>query len=166
MASSNKKIRNATPKEWNGIKFKSQLEVMTYKTLLQAGFNPSYEKETFILWEGFIPSVPFYTKNKFKRKNHNIEVTGSSTVKDKRPLTNITYTPDFTFKYNGKFIVVECKGLQNDVFPYKFKMFRKHLEQLENSDNIEVWEIFTKRQLLECIEQLKQKTNGNTERTE
>lgn len=161
----NKKIKNARPKEYNHIKFKSQLEIMTYKTLLEKGFNPKYEEETFILWDGFIPSVPFYTKNSFKRKNHNIEVISPFTVKDKRPPSNITYTPDFTFDYNGKHIIIEVKGLQNDVFPYKFKMFRKSLEKLNDKDNIEVWEIFTKKQLLECIEHLKQETNGNTERT-
>lgn len=163
--SENKKIKNAHPKEYNGIKFKSQLEVMTYKTLTEQGFTPKYEKETYVLWDGFIPSVPFYTKNSFKRKNHNIEVISPSTVKDNRPPTNITYTPDITFDYNGKHIIIECKGMVNDVFPYKFKMFRKSLEQLQNKDNIEVWEIFSKKQLLECIEHLKQNTNGNTERT-
>lgn len=159
--SENKKIRNAHPKEYNGIKFKSQLEVMTYKTLLQAEMNPQYEKQTFILFDGFIPSVPFYTKNSFKRKNHNIEVLSPATVKDKRPLTGITYTPDFTFDYNDKHIIVECKGMVNDVFPYKFKMFRALLEQSKDKDNIELWEIYTKKQLLECIEHLKQETNGN-----
>lgn len=161
----NKKIKNAHSKEYNGIKFKSQLEVMTYRTLLEKGFTPKYEEETYILWDGFIPSVPFYTKNNFKRKNCHIEVISPATVKDKRPLTKITYTPDITFDYNGKHIIIEVKGFQNDVFSYKFKMFRKSLEQLPNKDTLEVWEVFTKKQLLECIEHLKQNTNGDAERT-
>lgn len=161
----NKKIKNAHPKEYNGIKFKSQLEVMTYRTLLEKGFTPKYEEETYILWDGFIPSVPFYTKNSFKRKNHNIEVLSPFTVKDKRSIANISYTPDITFDYNGKHIIIEVKGFQNDVFSYKFKMFRKSLEQLPNKDTLEVWEVFTKKQLLECIEHLKQNTNGDAERT-
>lgn len=161
----NKKIKNAHPKEYNGIKFRSQLEVTTYKTLIEHGFTPKYEEETFILWDGFIPSVPFYTKNSFKRKNHNIEVLSPFTVKDKRSIANISYTPDITFDYNGKHIIVEVKGFQNDIFSYKFKMFRKSLETLDNKDSIEVWEIFSKRQLLECIEHLKQNTNEDTERT-
>ena len=165
MGKENKKIKNAHPKEYNGIKFKSQLEVMTYKTLFELGLNPQYEKEKYVLWDGFIPTVPFYTKNSFKRKNHNIEVLSPFTVKDKRPPTKISYTPDFTFDYKDKHIIIECKGMVNDVFPYKFKMFRKSLETLNNKDAIEVWEIFSKRQLLECIEHLKQNTNGDTERT-
>lgn len=163
--SENKKIKNAHPKEYNGIKFRSQLEVMTYKTLIEYGFTPKYEEKTFILWDGFIPSISFYTKNKFKRKNHNIEIVSNSTCKDKRPLTAITYTPDFIFDYKDKHIIVEVKGLQNDVFPYKFKLFRWCLEKQNNKDNIEVWEIFSKKQLIECIEHLKQETNGNTKGT-
>lgn len=150
----NKKIKNASPKSFNNINFKSLAEVMVYKTLIQQGFSPQYEKETFLIWEGFIPKVPFYTKNSFKRKNHNIEIVGVNTVKDKRPINGITYTPDFTFEYNGKKIIVEVKGFQNDVFPYKFKIFRKYIEELNG--NYEIWEIFTKTQLLECINHLKQ----------
>lgn len=153
--SENKKIRNASPKEYNGIKFKSQLEVMTYKTLLQEGIEPSYEKETYVLWDGFVPTVPFYTKNKFKRKDRRIEVLSPSTCRDNRPLSQITYTPDFTFDYNGKHIIIEDKGIQNDVYPYKFKMFRNGLEQREDKDRFEVWEIHTKKQLLECLQHLK-----------
>ena len=46
----NKKIKNATPEEYNNIKFKSKLEVMAYKTLVQAGFEPKYEPYTYIIW--------------------------------------------------------------------------------------------------------------------
>lgn len=150
----NKKIKNATRKEFNGIKFRSLAEVMVYKTLLQQGFYPKYEEKTFLIWEGFTPTIPFYTKNSFKRKNKNIEIVSSSTVKDSRTLSAITYTPDFIFTHKGKTIIVEVKGFSNEVFPYKFKMFRKYLETLEGE--YEVWEIFTKKQLLECINLLKQ----------
>ena len=150
----NVKIINATPKTYNNIKFKSLAEVMVYKTLIQQGFSPQYEQETFIIWEGYKPTITFFTKNSFKRKNKNIEIISENTAKDNRIITNITYTPDFTFMYNGIKVIIEVKGFQNDVFPYKFKMFRKHLESLEGK--YELWEIFTKKQLLECINHLKQ----------
>lgn len=153
----NKKIKNAHPKEYNGIKFKSQLEVMTYKTLLEQGFIPKYEEETYVLWDGFIPSVPFYTKNSFKRKNHNIEVISPFTVKDKRPVQCAVYVPDFTFDYKGRHIIVEVKGFSTDAFKYRFKLFRKSLEYREDKDKLEIWEIFTKKQLLDCIRTLKEK---------
>lgn len=156
----NRKIKNAHPLEYNNIKFKSQLEVMTYKTLLEEGLDPQYEKEKFILWDGFIPTIPFYTKNKFKRKDYRIDVISKATCKDNRPLGDITYTPDFTLDYNGRHIIIETKGIANDVFPYKLKLFRKSLEERKDKDNIEVWEIHTKRQLLECLEQLRLNTNN------
>lgn len=153
----NRKIKNSTPKVYNDIHFKSLLEVMVYKTLIQEGFNPEYEKHTYTIWEGFIPTIPFYTKNKFKRKNHNIEVLSANTVRDSRGIDSITYTPDFYFEYNNKVIIVECKGFENNVFPYKFKMFRYYIQECSKIDNknYEIWEIFTKRQLLDCIKRLK-----------
>ena len=39
----NKKIKNATPREYDGIHFKSLLEVSIYKHLIAAGFHPKYE---------------------------------------------------------------------------------------------------------------------------
>lgn len=152
----NKKIRNAHPKEYGGIHFKSQLEVMTYKVLSQSGLNPQYEKETFTLWDGFTPTVPFYTKNKFKRKDYRIDAISKATCMDHRPVSSITYTPDFTFNCNGKHIIVECKGMANDVYPYKLKLFRKSLEESDQKDSYEIWEIHTKKQLLECLEHLKE----------
>lgn len=130
------------------------LEVMTYKYLVSQGITPEYETKAFLLWEGFVPHIPFYTKNSFKRKNCHIEVLSNFTVKDDRPLAGITYTPDFYFEYNGYKIIIECKGMENDVFPYKFKMFRKCLEELSDSHTYQVWEIFTKKQLEECLNHL------------
>jgi len=149
----NKKIKNATAKEYDGIKFKSLLEVMTYKTLKENGFEPKYEERTFHIWEGFTPHIPFYTKNKYKRKPKGIQVISNKTVLDGKELVDITYTPDFIIEYKNKTIIIECKGMPNEVFPYKFKIFRKHLETLEG--NFILWEIFTKQQLLECIKLLK-----------
>jgi hypothetical protein len=142
----NKKIKNATPYSFNGIAFKSKLEVMVYKTLLENNINANYERETFLLWEGFSPTIPFFTKD----KRHTL-------VNNSRKLLGITYTPDFTFDYNGWHVVIEVKGFQNDVFPYKFKMFRKYLEKIQSKKGIKfiLAEIFTKSQLLEFIQILK-----------
>lgn len=154
----NRRVRNAHPKEYNGIKFKSLAEVMVYKTLLSEGLNPQYEKEIYNILDGTTVSVPFYTKNKFKRKNHNIKIISNTTCIDNRPLSSLIYTPDFTFDYKGKHIIIEVKGFSSDCFMYRFKLFRISLEKREDKDKFEVWEIHTKKQLLECLEQLKQKT--------
>lgn len=143
MEKANKKIRNATPKEFNGIKFKSILEVMVYKTLLSVGFEPLYEKNKFVIWQGLYPSVPFYDK----------DATTRMLKLNKKKIIDITYTPDFTFEYNKRLIIIEVKGFENDVFPVKKKLFRKSLE--ENHPEALFFEIYTKKQLLQAIEIIK-----------
>lgn len=139
----NKRIKGATPLVVNNIKFKSKIEASVYNHLLQSGFNPVYEGMKFTLWEGFKPTVPFYTKK------------GKDNILNNKKTIDITYTPDFTFIYNGILIIIEVKGLQNDVFPYKFKMFRKILEEEPYKNNTLLFEIFSIRQLKECIDIIK-----------
>ena len=156
----NKKIKNAHPLQYDNIKFKSQLEKTVYVTLKEQGISARYEPEKIVIWEGFNPTVPFLTKNTFKRKNRYIRVLSDITVEDGRTILNWTYSPDFCFTYNNCIVYIEAKGFKNDVVRYKSKLFREHLEKLQK-DNPEVyyefWEIYTKRQLLECINNLKKR---------
>lgn len=139
----NKKIKNATPLEFDGIKFKSKLEVMAYKTLKENGLNSQYEPKKFVLIEGFKPSVEFYTKNK-KTKELELE--------DKKIIA-ITYTPDFVLNHKGWTYFVECKGMQNDCYYLKRKLFRRYLEL--NMPCSKFFEIYTKGQLLTAISIIK-----------
>ncbi len=144
----NRRIRNATPEEYSNIRFRSKIEVMVYKTLLQYGFEPEYEAHTYTIWEGFKPTVPFYTRNKAK-----------ATVLNLKKLISITYTPDFYMEYQGLKIIIEVKGAVNDLFPYKFKMFRKYIEDLPDKENYLIFEVFTKKQLLEFIQIIKDESH-------
>ena len=137
----NKKIKGATARSFNGINFKSQLEVIIYKTLIQEGFNPKYEEKKFILWDGFKPTIPFY--NKGKNGLNKLSMT---------KLIDITYTPDFTFDYKGYLVIIEAKGYENDTFPIKKKMFRKILETYKKAL---YFEVFTKKQLVDAIKIIK-----------
>lgn len=148
----NRKIKNSTPEEYSDIRFKSKLEVMVYKTLLQHGFEPEYETHTYTIWEGFRPTVPFYTRNKAK-----------ATILNLKKLINITYTPDFYMEYQGLKIIIEVKGFENDLFPYKFKMFRKHIEDLPDRENYLIFEVFTKKQLWEFIQIIKDVSSRKNE---
>ena len=140
----NKKVKNATVIEYNGIKFKSKLELSFYKLLVQAGFEPQYERRTYILWEGCKPTIPFYTKDK---KTKHLKL-------DNVKKTNMTYTPDFTFNYKGRLIIIEAKGKENDTYPIKRKLFRGWLEK-RIPDNPLFFEVFTQKQLLQAIEIIK-----------
>lgn len=153
----NKKIKNATPLDYDGMHFKSQLEVMCYKTLKELGFSPLYEQKKYQIFLGFVPHVPFYTKNTFTRKNKNINIVSGSTVVDFRKINPWDYTPDFYLEYNDYIIYIECKGFYNDVARYKSKLFRWFLEKTQQDDNnhkYEYWEIHTKKQLLDCIKHI------------
>jgi hypothetical protein len=145
----NKKIKNTNKKVFNGIHFKSQLEVMVYKTLLQEGFNVQYEAQPYILWKGFKPTLPFFDQNK---KTRLLELKNTKII-------DIKYTPDFSFIYKDKLIFIEAKGKENDVFYIKKKLFRAYLEDKYFNKELKqfpmYFEIYTKKQLLQAIEIIK-----------
>ena len=158
----NKKIRNATQSSSKGITFQSQLEKSIYNTLLQQGFEPQYEPTTFTLWEGFEPITPYYDKEtdkqKIKRLSEGIDTRASKILIQKTgKIVGIRYTPDFYFKYNDLNVYIEAKGIENDVFYIKKKMFIKYLDNLytEKAEKSIYFEVYTKKQLLQAIEIIK-----------
>lgn len=148
----NNKVKNAQIIVHNEITFKSKLDLMAYKLLEEKGFNPQYEQNTFIIWQGFKPVVPFFTKNKARQ-----------VINNNKKLINITYTPDIYFEYRGYKVIIEMKGFTNDVYPIKVKLFRKYIEQLQDSNNYLLFELYTKQQLLTAIQIIEEygKTRNN-----
>jgi hypothetical protein len=115
----NAKVINATPCSYNGIDFKSKLEMNIYRAIESEGYTPLYEPITFTIWNGFKPRIPFYKKNKSSRKM----------ALENTKIRDITYTPDIIFYAGTRMILVEVKpDYENDVFPYKKKLFRRFLE--------------------------------------
>lgn len=158
----NRKIRNATQSSSKGITFKSQLEKSIYNTLLQQGFEPQYEPTTFTLWEGFEPITPYYDKEtdkqKIKRLSDGIDTRTSKILIQKTgKIVGIRYTPDFYFKYKDLNVYIEAKGIENDVFYIKKKMFIKYLDNLciEKGERSIYFEVYTKKQLLQAVEIIK-----------
>jgi hypothetical protein len=90
----NKKVRNATKISCDGIDFKSKLELYCHTKLKENGIQATYEGTTFIL-------VPAFSYNDEK-------------------VRKMTYTPDFV----GDSFIIECKGMMNDAFPLKWKLFK------------------------------------------
>lgn len=88
------KIKNATPTEFNGIKFRSKLEVYTYKKLREAEISADYEQHRFEL----LPAFVALSGKKYRA---------------------MTYLPDFV----GKDFIIECKGFPNDSWPLRKKLF-------------------------------------------
>tara|TARA_R100000781_G_C4080448_1_gene127514 strand:- start:83 stop:544 length:462 start_codon:yes stop_codon:yes gene_type:complete len=114
------KIRNATAKVYKGIKFRSKLEVFTYKQLEAAKIKSMYEENTYTLLPGFYPIMDSYEPSKGEYKNNTKKVRA------------ITYTPDFVDP-DGKWII-EVKGYANDVFPIKWKLFKMYLMENDMED--------------------------------
>jgi hypothetical protein len=96
-SSENKKVRNATKVEIDGIKFRSKLEAYTYQKLKEAGIEAGYETVKFTLIEPF----------KYNKES----------------VRAMTYTPDFV----GEDFIIECKGFGNDAFPLRWKIFKYYL---------------------------------------
>ena len=90
----NKKVKNATPQVYDGIKFRSKLEVYCYIQLQKYYIQVEYEKYKYVIFNGFT----YNTKK----------------------ILPITYTPDFV----GDTFIIECKGMMNQTFPLKWKMFK------------------------------------------
>ena len=162
--SSNKKILNATQSTLNGIKFKSQLEKSVYTTLSQLGLYPEYEPKQFLLWEGFTPITPYYDKEsdrqREKRNPHSPKIL---TLKNGR-FVGIRYKPDFYFRFKDLDIYIEAKGKENDVFYIKKKLFIKYLDDLyiKTGQRSMYFEVYTKRQLLQAIEIIKEYSMAKT----
>lgn len=156
--SKNKKIRNATSTKIRGITFKSQTEKLIYKTLLENNIKPEYEAHTFVLWDGFSPITPFYDQETDKQHEKRCELEGKKSSKILVPkidkVVGIRYTPDFHFIKDDIHIWIEVKGIENDVFYIKKKMFRKFLDtQFENTGVKSMFfEIYTKKQMLQALQ--------------
>ena len=69
----------------------------------------------------------------------------------------IRYTPDIYFEYKGIDIWIEAKGIENDVFYIKKKLFRKYLDGVLATTGKKslYFEVYTKKQLLQAIDIVK-----------
>ena len=137
----NKKVRNATAKVYKGIKFRSKLELFTYRKLEDAGIDALYEKKKYVLQEGFRYSATVYEPHKTKGY-----IPTTTKIRD------ITYTPDFVDPH-GRWII-EVKGFANDVFPLKWKMFKNYL--MQQDDPPVLFLPRNQKQVLETIELIKE----------
>lgn len=147
----NKKVRNARESEYDGIKFKSELEKYIYKNLVAGGFNPRYEPETFVVWKGVKPATRFYTQRKNRTTKRNELVINSAKLQD------IEYTPDFVLDYEGIKVIIEAKGFPNELYTLRRKLFRAYLETLDYP--VVFAEIHSIKHLRDFIEILKNESN-------
>ena len=109
-----------------------------------------------------MPLTPFYDKETDTQQAKRIE--GGDTVKNRvlvlktGKIVGIRYTPDFYFRYGKLDVYIEAKGIENDVFYIKKKLFRKYLDDwfIKTKRPSIYFEIYTKKQLLQAIEIIKE----------
>lgn len=152
---------------FQGIKFKSALEVKCYKELKKANIEFTYEEVTFVIANSFelAPLVSYYGPlNKSikvekstdpKKKTRKI----SYFVQDTRKISKISYTPDFVINRpeDNLMIIIETKGKENDVYPYKKKLFLKFISRISISQRKKIvfLEPHNHTQITECINIIK-----------
>lgn len=143
----NLKVKNAKKHVYDGITFKSGLEVEAYKAFNEAGFNPEYEKHVYQLQDTKLFPTLHYSPYKDRKIHRN--VWGLNRYK----IIGMKYTPDFVFTAADKLIIVEVKGYSNDRYPYQKKLFFKWLE--DHQPDSAFFEIHNKKQLKAAIEIIK-----------
>lgn len=142
----NKKVKNTRKGEYNGIQFRSNLEIVCYKKLIEAGFKPQYESVTFTLLDKFkLQKVLFYAPVKGGFKEYP------------RTIMSMTYTPDFYIEYKGYHILFDTKGQPNETYPLKKKWFLRQLEDtaIKTGKKFIFFEPHNQRQILESINIIK-----------
>lgn len=144
----NKKVKNATPTTFDGIRFKSRLEVDTYLALKSSGFTPEYEQYHFTLQEAQSFKTPVYMMY-CDRKTGN-RVWGLFPYKT----MGIKYTPDFSVLVKGRCFIIECKGMPNDRYAYQKKLFLNALDAT-GLDAV-FMEVHNKKELAKAIEVIKE----------
>lgn len=142
----NARVRNAQVTEYDGKTFRSKLEVYCYKKLVELGIEFSYEGVRFDL----IPSLSlnrvraFHPIKSGRRKGEWQEVF---------KINKKTYTPDFIIpNYNGYYIILECKGMENDDWGSKRKLFLSYIENNLNEIKPIFMEPHNHNQINICID--------------
>lgn len=144
----NKKIYNATELEFEGIKFKSKLEVYCYKKLKEENIEFVYEGYTYNLVPTF--KYKFNLYESYKKGSQWLFGKKNNTVR------GLTYTPDFVNNTNKW--IIECKGFPNDAFPLKWKLFKYLLTQLNISYDLYLPK--NQKHVDECIRLIKEQNGG------
>lgn len=132
---------------YEGIRYKSALEVTCAMLLAEHGIPFQYEPEEFILVEsGTYPGI-VYEKKTIKKK----KVYGPS----KGSIRKISYTPDFM----GKGWIIETKGFETSEFKLKWKLFQHEL--IKRGQIVHLFKPTNKREILETIQLIKNLDNGS-----
>jgi len=108
----------------DGVTFASGLEKYMYIALKKAKIKFEYEGENFELVKPF----------EFDSEAHERQNNGKGEYIDRgnKRILGVKYTPDFV----GEDFVIETKGRANESFPMRWKLFKKHMQEVGDSRNL------------------------------
>ena len=108
----------------DGIEFASGLEAYMYKALKKAKIPAAYEGSTYTIFQGFDLNKTCYERC----------ANGKGDYKNRgnKKILPIKYTPDFI----GKGFIIETKGRANESFPMRWKLFKKHMQEIGDNRNL------------------------------
>lgn len=139
----NKRVVNATAVSEDNIKFRSKAERTMYNLLKDSGLEFRHEPAAIELLKGFYPTHPWYEWTE-ERSNK---------------VRSITYTPDFVVDGKCNTYIIEVKGFITDRYPLKRKML---LHLMQSHTSLIFFEVHTKRDMLFCIDRIKEIENEHT----
>ena len=150
MADDNRRVKNATRTEYNGIQFRSKLEVYCYKELEKLGVDFTYEQVKIEL----IPALILNRLRAFHPVKGGLK---KGQWQEVFKIQRKGYTPDFIVNYLGYYVLIEAKGFENDDFSSKRKLLLAKLESdaLENGLKPIYLEPHNQKQINLCIEFIK-----------
>ena len=108
-----KKLINSIATEYDGISFKSRLEVNCYKALKEADIKFKYEPTSYEVLGSFL-----FEHNSYERLANG---KGDFINRGNKKVLGMKYTPDFV----GDGFIIEVKGRPNERFPVVWKLFKK-----------------------------------------
>jgi len=108
----------------DGVKFASGLEKYMYIVLKKAKIKFKYEGENFELVKPF----------QFNSETHERQNNGKGEYinRGNKRILGVRYTPDFV----GEDFVIETKGRANESFPMRWKLFKKHMQEVGDNRNL------------------------------
>ena len=147
------KIKNASKCSYDGVDFKSKLELFCYKKLQEAGIEFTYQPPTVELIPSFELNFKCYEDIGRIVRDENKKVKYSTKRFDlNSKIRSISYTPDFTC-CNGLFII-ETKGYSNESFPLRWKLYKQYLMNIGFKGILMMPE--NQSEILQCIEIIKE----------
>jgi len=149
----NKKVKNAKSHVYEGVTFKSGLELFCYKQLKENDIPFIYQPESLVLIDNFELDFDCYENIGKIVRDEDKKIKYSTKRFDKvNKVRSISYTTDFACPNNTW--LLETKGFANGAFPLRWKLVKQKLMELGFKGILMM--PTNQKEILQCIEIIKE----------